>query len=45
MTNLVGKYYLQLKTMAIDKYKLIKTFQLKILAMCQHHVNDHFEPF
>jgi hypothetical protein len=38
-------YYLQLKTLAVNKYKLKVTFQLKMLIMCEHHINYHFKPF
>ncbi len=37
----IEKYFSQLQTKKVNKYKSKMTFQLKMFAMCQHHINSH----
>jgi len=38
-------FYLQPKTMVVNKYKLKVIFQLKTSSMCQHRINHYFKSF
>jgi hypothetical protein len=40
----IEMYYLQLKTIKINKYKSKMILQLQTSTMCQHHNNSHFKP-
>jgi hypothetical protein len=40
----IVKYFLQLLTNNVDKYKSKMKLQSKVCAMCQHHNNSHYVP-
>ncbi len=40
----IGKYFLQLLTSNVEKYKSRVKLQSKMYATCQHHNNSHYVP-